>query len=366
MTRSKQIQCKKCGGTIPLPDGQAESIVQCTCGAKFRISNPTPAPNQESPEIRPKSNIRSNSKKPAVGVTFDESLRKHPEDFGTNVPSAYEPSGAPGNLGVLFLFAVLGMAASLAAGLLCGLLAFGITYVHSLLPVYIFIVPFFVLILVALTPGIAGAASGLFLSPGVVQAKCRNKGMANAFTLIAGSVGVVLLIIIADLILTDGLLDFIRLIVGGSFHFQWGANFQPINVPAWIIYGVIIISGLFGVLISGQIVVDKVASTPYCEDCEVYLDQNTLWSITPRNLELLVQALDKRDMSAARSVPPCPELDTRVDVTLWTCGCNGDQFVELFGHTVMRSKDGEQRKEPVRVYSAPLSVEEARQLIGET
>ena len=64
---------------------------------------------------------------------------------------------------------------------------------------------------------------------GTFSAHCRNTAVAGLISLVASSCSIVLLMQITDMIAPGGLLGSIRLLVGGCFHMQWGANFQPVK-----------------------------------------------------------------------------------------------------------------------------------------
>ena len=290
-----------------------------------------------------------------------------PVSYGSAVPLAYCPAGNPGNTGTLFLYGLFGMVAGLAAGAGCAAGAALLNVVHNLLPVFIFVLPLLIIAFLALAPAVVGLTVGSVMAGGIKAARCRQPAMAGlvAGTCTLGALGLFLLIARLftppdESFFTDQLLPFVRLMIGGCVNFTWLEQPEPLNVPAWMIYGILGLSAGLGVLAAYGAADEKVRSMPFCEHCGHYLGTDTLWSIPSIQGVPTIEAFDLMDVEALLQIPRCNHFRNRIDVDLWSCSCRSEHFLELVAHAIEPGKNGDEDKpsDPVRIYSRPLSAEE--------
>lgn len=301
------------------------------------------------------------------GPPLADRSQDEPCEFTTNVPLAYEPSGAWGNVVVLLMFGALAIGVGVTAGLASAAVVGGIDYVHQLLPVYIFVVPILLLLLMAATPAVMGIAVGAVVSKGVTSAHCRSAGLVTLIALPATVASLGLLHSGADAIVPDGVLRFIRVVIAGCVNFEWGVRPEPASVPGWVIYLVLGVSALIGVGIAWRSVAGAVRSSPYCEDCGRYMDHRTLWQVPPPHAQALLSAFRQMDLATAAGVVRCEDFDNHVSVELHTCPCGTDAFVELIGHTKeppTHPSEEPSEKASVRLFSASLSAGKAERLVA--
>ena len=107
-------------------------------------------------------------------------------EFGRSFPLAYRPSGTPGDVGKMVLAGFPAVGAGLAAGAACVGGAFALNVLHNALPVFIFLFPIVILGLLAISPGVLGWVTGLFISKSVQEAKCRYPAAAGIVLSVGG------------------------------------------------------------------------------------------------------------------------------------------------------------------------------------
>jgi hypothetical protein len=291
-----------------------------------------------------------------------------PISVQSEADSAYEPSGVSGNVGVLFGFGALGLAAGTAAGLGCTGLAVLLNLIHNVLPVFIFIFPLAVLGVLAVGPMVYGIVTGAVISRGAVIAESRNPGLAGGLGILFAGAGVALFFVAADAIagpqkhfVSDILFPFVRYMVGAAFSFKWAAEPQPVKVPSLVIYGVLGLSTLAGLAIAFQAPYERIRSTPYCESCRRYLTSRPLWTTSPMRAVEAAQALEQLDANALYRLPDAGGFKNTLRLDLWKCECGKSWYADLVSvnHVPARGDGERPDTEETRVYSRSLTPEQA-------
>lgn len=354
MSEELKITCDQCGKSYRWKPELAGRRAKCKCGAA--IAFPESLPSDDLGEIELDT--------PAIPERQAFSMGKDvPLDYMES-PSVYQPSGAMGNIGKVALSGLFSLGWGLAIGFGCGAVGAGINFLHNLSPVYIFIVPILVILLFLAAPALIGIAGGGAISQGAIHGHCRNPMAILGMSFVTSIISLVTVILVANMILEDGLVGYVGYMVGGATNFEWTTKFKPVDIPAGWVYGILGVSGLIGTLLGGFGAMKDVKDRPYCEACEEHHEKTTLWSIAPNHLLDIKEALSQNDLATLQQLP-ISTLPNHVDVDLWCCPGEENQLVELFGHAVIPPKKADEDpvvKDPVRVFSMAVSRELAAKL----
>ncbi|MGF1580352.1 MAG: hypothetical protein ACFCD0_13400 [Gemmataceae bacterium] len=362
MAEVPPTHCDRCGRKIQ-PGAR-----QCLCGAvssiPFKKSDQVIDADRPNPRKENLRVARSPRKNDAQAKRLRDTSHRNVEEvkYGESVPSAYEPSGEPGNLFILLAYGLFSLVVGALVGLLIGLVAAGINWVHSYLPFFLFVIPILVLIILAVNPIFVGMVTGGILQGGITPAKCRSPVVAGLVGFFTSVSALLLLWVCVELLTSRGLIAFVRLQVGGAFHFEFGPDFEPINVPAWVIYSILGITGLIGVIGATDSVKKSVQNVPYCEDCMMYMERRVLWSVSPKEYQEVRDALDAQDWDTAFQFAPWRRASYCVQLVLWLCDCDLEKYLEMYG----RGQDqNEAIKDDIRVFSMIVTEEETEMLLDE-
>ncbi len=328
------------------------------------------SPGTSGPEEPPPDSFRSGEDSPYERRTpapLDDNV---PVAFGRSLPSAYEPSGASGDLSVMFTAGVPGLAVGLGAAALCAGGSFLLNVLHNVLPVFIFILPIAILALLAASPAAFGLGMGIVVAKSVKEAECRYPAAAGVVAFLWTCAGLALALVGGQLLvetgesfLDDRLLPFIRQMTAYSLTFTYLEEPDPVNVPEWVVYGILGLSALLGVAASYGLADEKVRENPYCERCKKYMKKHVLWKISPVHAFQAMAAFLSLDYKAISRLPFCDFTKNRIDVDLWGCDCRKEYFLELVGHATVPSPDGPpEKKEPVRIISRKLTLDEVNRV----
>ena len=363
----------ECGKSVPYWDelmGQRSTCPQCGTSFTFPLPGqapPAPVPMDMAGQDEPVPSAPSRIRTTEASSTEDQHY-----SFGESVESAYVPGGERGNRGMIFGHAVLGAVFGILAmaGLVVGSIILNV--IHNILPVFIFLLPIVILGMVALAPAMVGMMVGNQVASVALDAKSRNPGHVGRVSCLTAVAGLAIIPVVGGIwalggesFFDDLLLPFVRLMVGGSISFEWAEEPEPVNVPAWIIYGALGLSGLGGLAISYIKPSEAISWTPFCESCEKYKEIENLWKIPPSRAEVAARALEARDSVALGSIPYCTSrFKNRVCVELWACPCGDDTILELiYRSTIVPDdpEDKEEERDPVRLYSKSIGTNAANE-----
>ncbi len=143
--------CTSCGEELEFDAAESGQLCRCPdCDTPFML------PYGAAPAGR--------DGEPAESVEESPSHHRHPAPlsdnvpmkFGSSVPSAYCPSGAAGDVGILFARGLVALVAEVAAGAGGAALAVVVNVIHNLLPVFIFVVPVLIVLILVAAPIVFG------------------------------------------------------------------------------------------------------------------------------------------------------------------------------------------------------------------
>ncbi len=278
--------------------------------------------------------------------------------------SDYQPSGQVGNLGLLLVFGLLSVLGGTLTGFLCGGVGAGINYIHNLLPVYICIVPLVIIIVLAAVPAVVGFVCGAIMIAGIKPSQCRNGAVAGAIAFPCAVASILLLLLVSSFLFENGFVGFVRLMAGGIANRTWGNEYEPINVPAWLIYGIGGLSALLGFIGAAAGVSEEVKGLPYCETCQTYHTKQNLQKISSNHGQAMMEILERFEFNRMTTIPPCDPLqENRIEIDLWSCECGEEHYLELFNFWMHPAKDEKSQPSkggPRRVFSIALDNDQAR------
>ena len=325
---------------------------------------PSPFGLQPEPDIPP----------PVYGPREESPSREDAlVDWGPSVKLAYTPSGKLGSTSTLLFSGLSG----LIVGLLKASLVLGgavlVNVIHNLLPYYFFVLPVVIVGLMMLAPYAVGAAVGEHVAKGSVAAKCRMPLQAGVIAFLWTIGGLALFVFLAQSVMPAGesfMLDrigwFVRMMVGGSLSYGWMEEPEAIGTTyETIIFVMLGISVLAGALVASHTASNTVRSVPFCEGCKRPMEPVSLWSISPSQSHRAILAFRSLHFKEINEIPCCRMFDNYVSVDLWSCTCDSKAILELVGHGVEPpEEDGDKPKvqTPVRIFSRPLTSEQASQL----
>ena len=294
-------------------------------------------------------------------------------DFGPSVKLAYHPSGQMGKTFTLLLHGATGVLVGLFKAALVLAAAVAVNIVHNLLPFFFFVLPFVIVGLMLIAPGVVGMTVGENVSKGVLGSKCRVPGQAGFIAFLSTVGGLVLFVMIAQSFTTPGesflydkLLWFVRVMVGGSVSFDWLAEPEPIgSAYEGIIFVLLGISALAGAGLGYYTASETVRSVPFCEQCGKHMEPESLWCLPPVQGPRAVQAFQALNYKEIAQLPHCSMFNNFISVEVWSCTCASKSILELVGHGVeLPEEDGDEPtiQSPVRMFSRPLTPEQFSQI----
>ena len=80
---------------------------------------------------------------------------------------------------------------------------------------------------------------------------------------------------------------------------------DPINVPTWLVYGVLGTSAVVGVICALGYAAAKVEDMPFCERRSDFMMRRALWRIAPPYVREDIEAFTRLDPRAIAAVPSC-------------------------------------------------------------
>ena len=192
-----------------------------------------------------------------------------------------------------------------------------------------------------------GLTVGTIVSRGVTAAGCRSPLAAGLVALGWTCGGLVCTWFVAqgavqgdESVLTDRLLPFVRMMVGGTINFTWLAEPSPVNVPEWLVFGTLGLSALLGVAAAYGAADDQVRAGPFCERCEKFLSTTTLWRISSTRGALARQVFQNLDVEAMRRLPCCGQgFKNWLTTELWSCPCATTHYLDVVGHSPAYDED---------------------------
>ncbi len=294
-------------------------------------------------------------------------------DYGPSVKLAYNPSGQMGKTFTLLLHGATGVLVGLFKAALVLAAAVAVNIIHNLLPFFFFLLPFVIVGLMLIAPGVVGMAVGDNVSKGVLGSKCRVPAQAGFIAFLSTVGGLVLFVMIAQSFTTPGesflydkLLWFVRIMVGGSVSFDWLAEPEPIgSAYEGIIFVLLGLSALVGAGLAYHTASETVRSVPFCEQCGKHMEPESLWCLPPVQGPRAVQAFQALNYKEIVQLPHCSMFENFISVEVWSCTCDSKSILELVGHGVEPpEEDGDEPtiQAPVRIFSRPLTPEQLSQI----
>ena len=248
-----------------------------------------------------------------------------------------------------------------------------VNIIHNLLPFFFFLLPFVIVGLMLIAPGVVGMAVGDNVSKGVLGSKCRVPAQAGFIALLSTVGGLVLFVMIAQSFTTPGesflydkLLWFVRLMVGGSVSFDWLAEPEAIgSAYEGIIFALLGLSAVVGAGLAYHTASETVRSVPFCELCGKHMEPESLWCLPPVHGPRAIQAFQSLNYKEIAQLPHCSMFENFISVEVWSCTCDSKSILELVGHGVEPpEEDGDEptTQNPVRIFSRPLTPEQLSQI----